>query len=237
MTFCAISFDTTWLAFLTTLILVLQHLIADRIRRKGVSIWGNCQWCCVCGLCGRHLLWRRANVKNVSFKNSLQWAINKINSVDKKKSSCNASFWHLHVLMGESIIIQLMGIISYDIVGLKGNGANENKRLNFASVVYSLSNVIIEYSLLIFQCSPFILNCNILIAYCWSSSGEKVDCLICTICWKHGWRLVTNPHHDLRKEDCSNKLKCSSPYWKCHAASNKYLSQLYLIKMNDQKPF
>ena len=67
-----------------------------------------------------------------------------------KKSSCNASFWHLHVLMGESIIIQLMGIISYDIVGLKGNGAKENKRLNFASVVYSLSNVIIEYSLLIF---------------------------------------------------------------------------------------
>ena len=139
--------------------------------------------------------------------------------------------------MGESIIIQLMGIISYDIVGLKGNGANENKRLNFASVVYSLSNVIIEYSLLIFQCSPFILNCNILIAYCWSSSGEKVDCLICTICWKHGWRLVTNPHHDVRKEDRSNELKCSSPYWKCHAASNKYLSQLYLIKMNDQKPF
>lgn len=41
----------------------------------------------------------------------------------KKKSSCNASFWHLHVLMGESIIIQLMGIISYDIVGLKGNGS------------------------------------------------------------------------------------------------------------------
>ena len=46
--------------------------------------------------------------------------------------------------MGESIIIQLMGIISYDIVGLKGNGAKENKSLNFALVVYSLSNVIID---------------------------------------------------------------------------------------------
>ena len=67
--------------------------------------------------------------------------------------------------MGESIIIQLMGIISYDIVGLKGNRAKENKSLNFALVVYSLSNIILDYSLLIFQCSPFILNRNILIAY------------------------------------------------------------------------
>ena len=223
----------TWLVFLTILILVLQHLIAGSIRRKGVSFWGNCQWCCVHGWCGKHLLWQRANAKNVSFKNSLQRPISKINSVDKTKSSCYASFWHLHVLMGESIVIQLMRIISCDIVGLKGNRKKGNK--TFALVVYSLWNVKIQYLLLVFQCSPFILDCNILIAYCWSSSGDKVDCLICTICWTHGRSHVTNPNHDLSKKDCSIKLKCYSPYWKwlCHPASNNYFLVTTVSNQNE----
>ena len=134
-----------------------RGLVSEETVSDAVSVAG------VAGICSDEEL---NKCKKVSFKNCLQWAISKINSVDKTKSSCNASFWHLHVLMGESIIIQLMGIISYDIVGLKGNRAKENKSLNFSLVVYSLSNIIIiDYSLLIFQCSPFILNCNILIAY------------------------------------------------------------------------
>ena len=81
--------------------------------------------------------------------------------------------------MGESIVIQSMGMINSDIVGLNRYGKKENK--TFALLVYSLSNVEIQYSFLVFQCSSFILDCNILIAYCWSS-GDKVDCLICAIC-------------------------------------------------------
>ena len=36
--------------------------------------------------------------KNVSLK-TLQWLIDKINSFNKTKSSCNSISWHLHVLM------------------------------------------------------------------------------------------------------------------------------------------
>ena len=35
-----------------------------------------------------HLLWRRADARNVSSRNSLQWPIDIINSVDKTKLSC-----------------------------------------------------------------------------------------------------------------------------------------------------
>lgn len=60
--------------------------------------------------------------KNISLKNSLQWPIDKINTVYKTKLSWKTSSWHLHVLMGESTVIWSMGIINSDIVGLKGKG-------------------------------------------------------------------------------------------------------------------
>ena len=70
-----------------------------------------------------------ANAKKLSLMNSLQWPIEKINTVHKTKLFCNTTSCHLHVLKGEVYCyFKSMGIISSDIVGLKEKERGKKKR-------------------------------------------------------------------------------------------------------------